>query len=256
MSRVGTPEQQPPAPGGRKTLLGRLADWIFNSALWKSMYMNPYPRDRRTRGLAVLNSLFLHLHPGRITRQALTFRYTFGLGGTSFFMFILLTITGIVLMFYYIPAVPEAYFSVEELHTSVAFGQFFRNIHRWAAHAMVLLVFLHMVRVFYTGAYKPPRQFNWVIGVVLLVLTFLMSFTGYLLPWDQLAYWAVTVGTNMAGATPFIGDKLKFLLLGGYDINQNTLIRWYTLHVFALPLVAAVFMGMHFWRVRKDGFSR
>jgi quinol-cytochrome oxidoreductase complex cytochrome b subunit len=128
-------------------------------------------------------------------------------------------------------------------------------MHRWGAHAMVIVVFLHMCRVFYTRAYRPPREFNWVVGVLLLVLTFLLSFSGYLLPWDQLSFWAVTVGTNIAKATPFVGPEAQFLLIGGYEIGQNALIRFYTLHVIALPLAAAVLIAVHFWRVRKDGFS-
>jgi len=132
-------------------------------------------------------------------------------------------------------------------------GSFMRNLHRWAAHAMVIFVFLHMTRVFYTGSYKPPREFNWVVGVALLVLTFLLSFTGYLLPWDQLAYWAITVGANIAKSTPFIGKQVEFALLGGYEIAQPTLIRWYTLHVIFLPMALIVVVSFHFWRVRKDG---
>jgi quinol-cytochrome oxidoreductase complex cytochrome b subunit len=118
---------------------------------------------------------------------------------------------------------------------------------------MVIVVFLHMLRVFYTGAYRPPREFNWAIGAVLLFCTFFLSFTGYLLPWDQLGIWAVTVGTNMAGATPFVGEPVRFLLIGGYEISDNTLVRWYVLHVIAVPLVTAVLIAVHFWRIRKDG---
>ncbi len=118
---------------------------------------------------------------------------------------------------------------------------------------MVITVFLHMLRVFLTGSYKPPRQFNWVIGVVLLVLTLLLSFTGYLLPWDQLAYWAVTVGTNMAGAAPGLGGHIRRLLLGGDTVGENALIRFYVLHCAFLPIASVILMGLHFWRIRKDG---
>jgi quinol-cytochrome oxidoreductase complex cytochrome b subunit len=128
-----------------------------------------------------------------------------------------------------------------------------RNMHRWAAHLMVFTVFLHMARVFYHGAYKPPREFNWVVGVVLLLLTLLLSFTGYLLPWDQLAIWAVAVGTSMMGYTPVIGNQVRFVLLGSVEIGPSTLIRWYVLHVLALPFVATIFLAVHFWRIRKDG---
>src|SRR5262249_30247654 len=121
------------------------------------------------------------------------------------------------------------------------------------AHAMVLAVFMHMMRVFYTGAYKPPREFNWVVGVILLILTLLLSFTGYLLPWDQLAFWAITVGTNMIGSGTVLGPDSKFLLIGGFQVDQGALIRFYTLHVIGLPLLAAIFMAVHFWRIRRDG---
>jgi quinol-cytochrome oxidoreductase complex cytochrome b subunit len=109
------------------------------------------------------------------------------------------------------------------------------------------------MRVFYTGAYKPPREFNWVVGVILLVLTLLLSFTGYLLPWDQLAFWAITVGTNMIGSAPVFGSKSRFLLIGGFEVGPDALIRFYTLHVIGLPLLAAIFMAVHFWRIRRDG---
>jgi quinol-cytochrome oxidoreductase complex cytochrome b subunit len=175
------------------------------------------------------------------------------LGGLSFFLFILLTITGIFLMFYYRPTSPEAYIDIQACYTDVAFCGLVRNMHRWGAHLMVLTVFLHMARVFYHGAYKPPREFNWVVGVVLLLLTLLLSFTGYLLPWDQLALWAVTVGSNMARYSPVIGGQVSYALIGGVQITGDTLLRWYVLHVLFLPFIIVVFMAVHFWRVRKDG---
>src|SRR6266508_2566618 len=168
-------------------------------------------------------------------------------------VFLLLTVTGVLLMFYYRPATSVAYQDMKDLDTLINFGLLLRNIHRYSAHAMVIVVFLHMLRVFYTGAYRPPREFNWAIGAILLFCTFFLSFTGYLLPWDQLGIWAVTVGTNMAGATPFVGEQARFLLIGGYEISDNTLVRWYVLHVIAVPLVTAVLMAVHFWRIRKDG---
>ena len=227
--------------------------WVKSTRVFRSIYREGYPNTPRRRVAVVLNSLALHLHPVRIPRRATRITYTWGLGGLSVYMFVILTITGVFLMWYYIPSVEEAYWSIRFIETEVTFGQFMRNMHRWAAHGMVIAVFLHMCRVFYTGAYKPPREFNWVIGVLLLTITFLLSFTGYLLPWDQLAYWAITVGTNIGSATPFIGDQVRRLLLGAYDISQPTLIRWYTLHVIFLPLATIVLMSLHFWRVRKDG---
>jgi quinol-cytochrome oxidoreductase complex cytochrome b subunit len=179
--------------------------------------------------------------------------YTFCLGGLSFFMFLVLTMTGVLLMFYYIPSADLAYQSMKDIEASVTFGQLMRNMHRWAAQGMVIAVFLHMCRVFYTGSYKPPREFNWVIGVLLLVTTFLLSFTGYLLPWDQLSLWAVTVGTNIGGAAPFVGSQVNMVLRGDFEIGQPALIRFYTLHVIFLPLVGAFLMAVHYWRIRKDG---
>lgn len=231
----------------------KVIDYIVNSRLWRSIYRQSYPDTPRKRVMAVINSLALHLHPVRIPKRATRVSYTWGLGGLSIYSFVILTITGVFLMFYYVPSVGDAYWSIIGLDTSVVAGQFMRNLHRWTAHVMVILVLLHMVRVFYTGSYKPPRDFNWVIGIVLLVMTFLLSFTGYLLPWDQLAYWAITVGAEMGGASPLVGKAVNIALLGGFEIGQATLIRWYTLHVIFLPLALIVVVSMHFWRVRKDG---
>jgi quinol-cytochrome oxidoreductase complex cytochrome b subunit len=171
-------------------------------------------------------------------------------------------------MLYYRPTAEWAYADMLGLRDVVSLG-IMREIHRWGAHAMVITVMLHMLRVFLTGSYKPPREFNWVVGVGLLVLTLVLSFTGYLLPWDQLAYWATTVASNMAGSVPLLGadgpgqplsgvdraSDLRFLLLGGPDISEDSLNRFYVLHCIGLPLVAGVLMGFHFWRIRKDGMS-
>jgi quinol-cytochrome oxidoreductase complex cytochrome b subunit len=227
----------------------------FGSRVWRSIFRHSWPDSARTRSLATMSNVFLHLHPTTIRRASLKVTYTFCLGGLSFFFFLVLTVSGVLLMFYYVPSVTQAYQNIKDLETVVFAGQFLRNMHRWGAHAMVICVFLHMCRVFYTRAYRPPREFNWVIGVLLLVVTFLLSFSGYLLPWDQLAFWAVTVGANIAKVTPFVGPQAQFLLIGGYEIGQNALIRFYTLHVIALPLICAVLITVHFWRVRKDGFS-
>jgi quinol-cytochrome oxidoreductase complex cytochrome b subunit len=155
-------------------------------------------------------------------------------------------------MFYYRPTLEYAYTDIVGLREHVPLG-IMREMHRWGAHAMVITVWLHMFRVFMTGSYKPPREFNWSVGVVMLVLTLLLSFTGYLLPWDQLSLWAVTVGTNMMGYTPVFGTQVRFVLLGGKEIGTDTLLRWYVLHVLMLPFVIVIFMAIHFWRVRKDG---
>ena len=218
-----------------------------------SPFKKGYSDSPRNRSYVVMNNVMYHLHPVKVKRHGVKLSYTLCLGGLSFFLFILLTITGIFLMFYYTPTAELAHSDMEALSTSVAFGSLVRNMHRWGAHLMVLAVFLHMSRVFYHGAYKPPREFNWVVGVVLFFLTLLLSFSGYLLPWDQLALWAVTVGTNMAGFTPVIGDQVKFALLGSVEVSGATLLRFYVLHVLAFPFLLVIFMAIHFWRTRKDG---
>ncbi len=218
-----------------------------------SPFKKGYADSPRNRSYVIMNNVLYHLHPVKVKRHGVKLSYTLCLGGLSFFLFILLTITGIFLMFYYTPTVEQAYADTAALSTNVAFGSLIRNMHRWGAHLMVLSVFLHMSRVFYHGAYKPPREFNWVVGVVLLLLTLLLSFTGYLLPWDQLALWAVTVGTNMAGFVPVVGSQVKFALLGSAEVTANTLLRWYVLHVLFFPFIIVIFMAVHFWRVRKDG---
>ena len=230
-----------------------LADFVRNSQVWKSIFRHPAPRDRRNRVVVMLTNVFLHLHPTRIHKTHVKITHTYCLGGLSFFLFLGLTVTGVLLMFYYVPSVERAYTDIAALETNVRYGALMRNMHRWMAHGMVLTVLLHMMRVFYTGAYKPPREFNWVVGVILLILTLLLSFTGYLLPWDQLALWAITVGTNMVGSAPVLGDSVVFVMRGGFEVGPNALIRFYTLHVIFLPLVAAFLMAVHFWRIRKDG---
>ena len=178
---------------------GSLGDRITSSQLWKSIFRHGYPDTQRNRALAVLSNVFLHLHPVRIRKSGVALSFTWCMGGVTFFLFLVEAVTGILLMFYYRPVAYSAYNDIQELRETIPLG-LMRELHRWGAHAMVLTVWLHMFRVFMTGSYKPPREFNWVVGVVLLVLTLLLSFTGYLLPWDQLAIWAVTVGSNMARA--------------------------------------------------------
>jgi quinol-cytochrome oxidoreductase complex cytochrome b subunit len=247
---------------GRASLRERLSeakDKIWGSEAVDSIlrpgspFKQGYSDSPRNRSYVVMNNVLYHLHPVKVKRHAVKLSYTLCLGGLSFFLFILLTITGIFLMFYYTPSAETAYADVQALSTNVAFGSLMRNLHRWGAHLMVLAVFLHMSRVFYHGAYKPPREFNWVVGVVLLLLTLLLSFSGYLLPWDQLALWAVTVGSNMASFVPAIGAQVKFGLLAGVEVTAATLLRFYVLHVLFLPFIIVIFMAVHFWRVRKDG---
>jgi quinol-cytochrome oxidoreductase complex cytochrome b subunit len=244
---------------GLKDKLKEVNDKVWGSQFAESIlrpgspFKKGYSDSPRNRSYVVMNNVLYHLHPVKVKRHGVKLSYTLCLGGLSFFLFILLTITGIFLMFYYTPSAETAYADIEALSTNVAFGSLVRNMHRWGAHLMVLSVFLHMSRVFYHGAYKPPREFNWVVGVILLFLTLLLSFSGYLLPWDQLALWAVTVGTNMAGFVPVIGNQVKFALLAGVEVSAATLLRFYVLHVLALPFILVIFLAVHFWRVRKDG---
>ncbi len=235
--------------------------------LYKSIFRVKHDDSQRSRALGVLSNVFLHLHPAKINRDAVRYSYTWGMGGISFYLFIVLTITGILLMYYYHPTKGQAYQDIVYLMSDVPFGSLLRNMHRWAAHLMIITVWLHMFRVFLTGSYKKPREFNWCVGVILLVMTMLLSFTGYLLPDDQLGFWAVTVGTGMAQATPLLGHQgpfgaqvgmtqyndVRFALLGGSIVGANALLRAYIWHCIAIPLIAGVFMGVHFWRVRKDG---
>jgi quinol-cytochrome oxidoreductase complex cytochrome b subunit len=244
------PRTERPKGGG---VLGLIYDKVFHNYVWQSIFRSGYPSTPRNQMLVVATNVFLHLHPTRIHKTHVKITHTYCLGGLSFFLFLGLTVTGVLLMFYYVPSVERAYTDIAALETNVRYGSLMRNMHRWMAHGMVLTVLLHMMRVFYTGAYKPPREFNWVVGVILLILTLLLSFTGYLLPWDQLALWAITVGTNMVGSAPVMGDSVVFIMRGGFDVGPNALIRFYTLHVIGLPLVAAVFMAVHFWRIRRDG---
>lgn len=211
------------------------------------------PRTLRQAGDAIVRNFLLHGFPAKVARRSLSLGYSLWLGTISAALFLVLAVTGGVLMFLYVPSVERAYGSIQDLEAVVSYGAFLRAAHRLAAHAMVFVVFLHMLRVFYHKAYRPPREFNWVVGVILLLLTLLLSYTGYLLPWDQLAFWGVSVGTNMVQAMPGLGPRLKFLLLGGNIVGDNALIRFYVLHCVLLPLGLAAGVAVHLWRVRKDG---
>jgi cytochrome b6 len=235
--------------------------------LYRSIFRIKHDEEPRNRALSTLNNLFLHIHPAKVNRDATRYSYTWGMGGITFYLFIVLIFTGVLLMFYYHPTKVQAFRDILYLENDVPFGSLLRNMHRWAAHLMVMAVWLHMFRVFMTGSYKRPREFNWCVGVLLMVLTMLLSFTGYLLPDDQLGFWAVTVGTNMARATPLLGHQgpfgaqlgmtayndVRFGLLGGSIVDANALLRAYIWHCIAIPLIVSTFLGVHFWRVRKDG---
>jgi cytochrome b6 len=269
--------KDPPDPMSPKALIDKGKEavdlhkkWLrnpFETQLWRSIFRHPVDRTPRNRSLAVLSNVFLHLHPAKINRDAVRYTFTWGMGGITFYLFLILTLTGVALMFYYHPDKANAFRDMLYIRNDVPFGNLLRNMHRWAAHSMIITVWMHQMRVFMTGSYKPPREFNWNVGVILLLVTMLLSFTGYLLPDDQLGFWAVTVGTNMARATPLIGHEgpfgpeigasafndIRFAMLGGSIVDANALLRAYIWHCVALPLVGATFLIVHFWRIRKDG---
>jgi quinol-cytochrome oxidoreductase complex cytochrome b subunit len=217
------------------------------------------PSTAREVADAIFANFLLHWFPARVRPSSLAWLPTFWLGTVSWVLFVVLLVSGLPLMVFYIPSVEDAYRSVKDIEHVVSFGWWLRAVHRLAAHLMVITTTLHLVRVFVTGAYKNStegkqrREWNWVIGVAMLFCTLLLSFTGYLLPWDQLAYWAVTVGTNIVSSAPVAGTILRKTLIGGREIGEATLVRFYLLHIIALPLAVAVLFGYHMWRVRKDG---
>jgi quinol-cytochrome oxidoreductase complex cytochrome b subunit len=227
---------------------------VHPKALWSLK-----PSSDREAGDAVVANFVLHWFPAKVHKASLDWSYSFWLGTISSALLLLLVVSGLPLMFLYVPSVERAYSSVKDIEWVVTFGSWIRAVHRLSAHLMVLAVFLHLVRVFVTAAYKngtghgQRREWNWVIGVAMLLLTLFLSFTGYLLPWDQLAYWAVTVGTNIAASIPLVGPRVRELMIGGRAIEQATLIRFYVLHVIVLPGLLGALFAYHMWRVRKDG---
>lgn len=246
ISRTGDTVPPPAAPG------------VHPKPLWSVR-----PKSDRQAGDAVVSNFMLHWFPAKVSKASLDWNYSFWLGTISAALLLLLTVSGFPLLFLYVPSVERAYASVKDIEFAVTFGSWIRSVHRFGAHFMVAAVCLHLARVFLTGAYKngigqgQQREWNWVLGVVMLLLTLLLSFTGYLLPWDQLAYWAVTVGTNIASSIPVIGPAIRELMLGGRTIDQPTLIRFYVLHVIVLPGGLGLLFAYHMWRVRKDaGLAR
>ena len=239
---MSSPLSRPTAPG------------VHPKPLWSYR-----PRSDREAGDAVVSNFLLHWFPAKVVKASLDWTYSYWLGTVTAALFLLLCLSGFPLLFLYVPSVERAYASVKDVEYVITFGSWIRSVHRLSAHLMVAAVFLHLVRVFLTGAYKngvgrgQKREWNWVIGVVLLLLTLFLSFTGYLLPWDQLAFWAVTVGTNIASSIPLVGPQIRELLIGGRTIDQPTLIRFYVLHVLVLPAAVGVLFAYHMWRVRKDG---
>ena len=207
----------------------------------------------RSRVRRTASNLILHLHPPRVPVKALRFTYTWGLGGISALLAVVLGITGVMLMFRYEPSIDRAYTSIQTLEAQVAFGSLFRSIHHWSANLLVITTFLHLLRVFLTGSYKRGRAMNWFIGTLLFILVLAFNFTGYLLPWDQLAYWAITVSTSLVSYVPVVGPEIGRLLLADAQVGQGALSNFYAAHVAVLPVVTVAFLAYHFWKVRKDG---
>ena len=250
----------PPEYHGRAELSGgavaatkeeQRADGLLRR-IWRSVFRGPIvPTNDRERRWVVFNTLLLHFRPTQLPEKTLRFTHTFGLGGMSLVLVLLLFATGILMMFVYEPSPDEAFQSITSLQDDVLFGRLVRNIHHWSANLLVGIALLHLLRVYLTGGYHPPRQFNWVVGLVLLLLILVANFTGYLLPWDQLSYWAITISTAMLAYVPGIGEWLQNLARGGPEISSATLIGFYTIHTTVVPAALILFAALHFWRVRK-----
>lgn len=209
--------------------------------------------DYRSQFQLVANNLILHLHPARVPRPALRLTYTWGLGGISATLVMLLVISGVLLMFRYEASVDQAYTSIQTLETKVAFGSLIRALHHWSANLLVITTFLHLGRVFLTGGFKQGRTATWLVGMGLLLLVVTANFTGYLLPWDQLAYWAITVSTSLIGYLPLVGAVISRFILAGPEVGQAALSNFYAVHVAVLPVLLGLTMAYHFWKVRKNG---
>jgi quinol-cytochrome oxidoreductase complex cytochrome b subunit len=206
--------------------------------------------DDRFKVRELLTSIVKHPAPEYAVSNPL-----YCLGGTAFLCFLILVTTGIFLAMYYKPTPLEAYKSVEHIMLAVPMGSLVRSVHHWAANMMIAAVMLHMIRVYFMAAYKKPRELNWVVGISLLLITTTFGFSGYLLPWDQLAFWATKIGTGIAGSIPIAGVYISLILVGGNDIGAETLTRFYAIHVMILPIAVAVLLMLHFLMVRIQGIS-
>lgn len=219
----------------------------------KSLTSGRVPDSDRDRKRMILNNLILHIHPPKVAARTLKWTYTWGLGGLAAVLFSVLAVTGVLLEMNYTPSPPQAYLDIVDLKTNVWFGELVRNLHHWSGNFMVVLAVLHLLRVFFTGAHRPPRTMNWIIGILMLLLILGANFTGYLLPWDQLAFWAITVGTSLIDYVPLVGPFLSRLMLGGVEVGASTLLIFYSMHISLIPLALVFLMSFHFWKVRKDG---
>lgn len=230
-----------------------MQDQSLAKRIWKRLGPSELPQDDRSRMRLVVDSLILHLHPTKVPVSTLRWTYTWGLGGLSALLMLVLIFTGILLELNYTPSPQQAYLDILNLRTQVLFGDLIRNLHHWSANLLVVAALLHLLRVFFTGGHRAPRELNWLIGLAMLLLVLGANFTGYLLPWDQLAYWAITVGTGILAYIPLVGDFFSRLLLGGPEVGAATLLNFYGLHISVIPVLMVLLMSFHFWRVRKDG---
>jgi quinol-cytochrome oxidoreductase complex cytochrome b subunit len=224
-----------------------------------------WPVSDRSRAAVAANNFFLHIQGARTHINTLRPTYTFGLGLITLFLLLIAIVSGVLLTLYYQPSVARAYDSVKDINYVVFTGRLIRNIHKWSGEGMLIALILHMARVFYTGSYKKGREFNWLIGIALFILTYGLNFTGYCLPWDQLSYWALVIASNVAQAPKEITDILgitkyfdiggfqKEMFLGGFTPGDISIVRMYFFHIILLPLAMAICLGVHFWRIRKDG---
>ena len=226
----------------------------FLQRIWYSIFPGTYQKsvDRQSYR-EFFNSLILHFRPRSVPERTLAINLTWGLGGMAVVLVAVLFATGLMMKFVYQPVPDKAYNSILHLQNNILFGQLIRNLHHWSGNGLLLVVLLHLIRVFLTGAFHRPRQFNWIIGLLMFVLVLGSNFSGYLLPWDQLANWAITICTGMLAYIPGIGAGLKKLILGGSDIGPATLSNFYAIHTALIPAGLIVLMPFHFWRVRKAG---
>jgi quinol-cytochrome oxidoreductase complex cytochrome b subunit len=229
----------------RLNLFQRIRYSIFPGTLRKPKYYEGYRN--------FFNSLIFHFRPRSVQERTLRFTLTWGLGGMAVVLVCMLFGTGLLLKFVYQPVPDRAYASIIHLQNNVGFGQLIRNMHHWGANTLLVIVFLHFLRVFFSGAFHPPRQFNWVIGLAMFLAVLTSNITGYLLPWDQLAFWAITICTGMLEYIPGIGRWLQSLIRGGSDIGPATLSIFFAIHTAVIPASLLILMPFHFWRVRKAG---
>ena len=243
---AAAPAPPTPTPAGRAPLLRRI---------WQSIILRGpvVPRTDRDRAFVTVHTLLLHLRPVKVPARTIRFTHTFGLGGSSLVLITILAVTGILMMLAYQPTPGVAYDSILTIENGVLFGPLVRGVHYWSANLLIVVLLLHASRVFLTGGYHGPRQFNWVVGITLLGIVLANAFTGYLLPWDQLSFWAITISTGMLGYVPWLGPALQRVARGGAEIGADTLILFYTIHTSIVPALLVFLMAFHFWRVRKAG---